>query len=148
MFYHICFAVPDIDAAMYQLTEAVGVRWSPVLEDSFAGWQCSLTFSISDGPSIELVSGPSGSPWEGGPRFHHLGVWADDVSRGSQRLAERGYPLSFDACPLGRRYAYHELPAVGALVELMDVSRQEHFLTSWPQHRPVLTSVEQAHAHR
>jgi hypothetical protein len=146
VFYHVSFAVPDIEAAMHQLTEVVGVRWSPVLEDTFAGWQCRLTFTVGDGPAIELVTGPAGSPWAGGPRFHHLAVWTEDVGQGSRRLAEQGYPVSFDACPLGRPYAYHEVPAVGALVELMDVSRQQHFLATWPQRNPVLTTLEQVDA--
>jgi hypothetical protein len=35
-FYHLCFVVRDIDAAAREMTQTLGVSWSPVRDGRFA----------------------------------------------------------------------------------------------------------------
>ncbi|AXB41226.1 VOC family protein [Amycolatopsis albispora] len=132
-FYHLCFAVQDLDRATTDLTRAVGVRWSPVREGTLGDWSYRIVFSVEGPPFFEVIQGDPGSPWDAtdGSRFDHLGYWASDVGTGKQRLAKRGAPLEFDACPYGRSFTYHRLDSIGARVELVDIAAQEGFLRTW-----------------
>ncbi|MEU0635364.1 VOC family protein [Streptomyces albidoflavus] len=140
MFYHVCFVVPDIDEAMEDLSRTVGAQWSGVLEDSLGDWDYRLAFSRGGPPYLELVQGPPGSPWDSslGARCHHLGFWTESVEQSSARLSWEGFEEEFSACPLGRPYVYHKVKSIGVDLELMDISRQSKFLSSWdPEGQPM-----------
>ncbi|GAA3053437.1 VOC family protein [Kitasatospora albolonga] len=140
MFYHVCFVVPDIEAAMADLTRTVGAQWSGILEDSLGPWEYRLAFTRGGAPYTELVQGPPGSPWDSslGARCHHLGLWTADVTKSAARLSEDGFVPEFDACPLGRPYSYHRLESLGVSLEMMDVSRQDRFLAAWDPGGPAM----------
>ncbi len=131
-FYHVCFAVPDLDLAMRDLTRAAAVSWFTPQDRMLGDWEYRIVFS-ADGPRIELIQGPPGSPWDttDGPRFDHLGWWAGSLSGTSRRLAAEGFPVDFDGCPLGRAFTYHRVPSIGARMEVVDVANQAGFLETW-----------------
>lgn len=132
-FYHLCFVVQDIERAASDLTRALGVTWSPVRDGRLGDWDYRIVFSTEGPPFFEVIQGPPGSPWDAtaGSRFDHLGYWSDDVNADRHRLAGRGAPVEFDACPYGRSFTYHRLDSVGLRVELVDVSVQSAFLDTW-----------------
>jgi hypothetical protein len=131
-FYHVCFAVPDLERAMRDFAEAVGTAWKPIREAVLGDWPYRIVFS--DGfPHIELIEGPPGSPWDatGGAHFHHLGWWSADLETTSRRWAEIGLSRDFDGCPYGRAFAYHTVDSIGARFEIVDASAQDMFLDTW-----------------
>lgn len=132
-FYHVCFAVPDIERAMGELTAATGADWGAPRTETMGEWEFRIVFSRGEAPFIELIEGPPGSPWDcgGEARFDHLGYWAADLGRESERLEAAGAPLDFSGCPYGRPFAYHRLDSVGARVEVVDAARRPAFASSW-----------------
>ncbi|GAA1076438.1 VOC family protein [Nocardiopsis composta] len=132
-FYHVCFAVPDIGAAMDELAAAVGVEWSPPRADRIGEWDFRIAFTRGDPPFIELIEGPEGSPWAcgGAGRFDHLGFWTSDLEAGTARLSRAGVAADFDGCPFGRRFAYHRAEAIGGRIELVDAARLADFRAAW-----------------
>ncbi|MGI8711434.1 MAG: VOC family protein [Acidimicrobiales bacterium] len=131
-FYHVCFAVPDLEAAMGDLDAVAGIEWSPPQADTLGGWSYRIVFSRTV-PHIELMEGPSGSPWDatGGAHFHHLGWWTHSLTGSTRQLAEAGLPSGFDGCPYGRSFAYHRMDSIGARIEIVDVAAQPAFLQTW-----------------
>lgn len=132
-FYHVCFAVPDLEAAMRDLASAAGVRWSEPVADSIGEWDYRIVFTAGGAPFIELIEAAPGGPWGDTrePRFHHLGWWTSDLAAGAERLASSGHPQEFSGCPYGRAFVYHRLDSIGAHVELVDADRQPGFLDTW-----------------
>jgi hypothetical protein len=132
-FYHVCFAVPDIEKAMGDLHRSVGAEWSPPVADRLSEWDYRIAFTQGGPPFVELIEGPAGSPWDAsqGARFDHLGYWTSSVQRGSQRLASDGFTVDFSGCPYGRPFAYHRLDSIGGRVELVDIAWQPSFLERW-----------------
>lgn len=132
-FYHVCFAVSDIEQAMRDFRRSAGVEWSDPLSDRLGEWDYRIVFTTGGPPFIELIEGPAGSPWDAsaGARFDHIGFWSSDVEAGSRRLEDEGMPADFSGCPYGRPFAYHHMDSIGARIELVDVSRQGGFLDKW-----------------
>lgn len=132
-FYHVCFAVPDIERAMRDFSRSAGVEWSDPMSDRLGEWDYRIAFTTGGPPFIELIEGADGSPWDAsaGARFDHIGFWSSDVERGSRRLEREGLPVDFSGCPHGRPFVYHRMDSVGARVELVDASRQAAFLGRW-----------------
>ncbi len=132
-FYHLCFVVQDIERAVGDLTRALGVTWSAVRDRQLGEWNYRIVFSVEGPPFFEVIQGPPGSPWDAtaGSRFDHLGYWSDDVGADKHRLAGRGAPVEFDACPYGRSFSYHRLDSLGLRVELVAASAQASFLDTW-----------------
>lgn len=131
-FYHVCFAVPDLDAAMHELTDLLGVRFGEPVRDRLGQWPYSLAFT-DRAPHIELVSSVVGSPWETNtPTFHHLGWWtsclADTIDSWT---AAPGTTMHFDGRKHGRRFAYVDAPHSGVRLEAVDSIQQGGFLERW-----------------
>jgi lactoylglutathione lyase len=104
--YHVGVRVPDLDAAMAELTAALGITWADVVEQDRPVWTPAegsytipLRFTYSrEGPQhIELLQGEPGSLWDGNdrPGVHHMGGWVDDVAAETERLVEAGWTLKW-----------------------------------------------------
>lgn len=129
--YHVCFAVPDLEAAMGELTAALGVRWGEPIRGRLETWDYSLVFS-REAPHIELISSVSGSPWDtDSPRFHHMGFWAHCLDSTLDKWQDAGGEMFYDSRPAGRRFGYIDLPASGVRVEAVDEAQRESFLSTW-----------------
>jgi len=131
-FYHVCFAVDDIEAAMADLTAVAGTEWGQIRSDTLGEWSYHIVLS-RDTPHIELIQGSPGSPWAGdvGSHFHHLGWWTHSLIDTADRLNEAGLPTTFDGCPIGRRFAYHRMDSIGGHVEIVDVAARKAFQQTW-----------------
>lgn len=140
---HLCFVVQDIDLAIREMTDTLGVAWSPVCDGRLGDWDYRIVFSVDGPPFLELIEGPPGSPWDAsaGARFDHLGFWADEIDADKRALADRGAPLDFDATALGRPFTYHRLNSVGARVELVDRNVQAGFVETWAPHISPMPSL-------
>ena len=149
--YHTGFVVPEIEAAMAELTAVFGVSWTAVEEREMPivtqdGPQVvTLRFAYSQGgtPRLELLEPVPGTPWEtpshsfGAGAAHHIGVWAPDFAETSDKLVAEGFPrvLTFDdGSGKAVRFAYHRLPS-GVIVELIDATRRAE-LEAWFEGSP------------
>ncbi|QIS22104.1 VOC family protein [Nocardia terpenica] len=132
-FYHVCFAVPDLQAAMDDLTRAVGCRWCDPWDGRLGDDSFTTTFTLAGPPHIELVSATSG-PWDssGGARFDHLGYWTSSITAASKRLSGNGFPEHFTGCPVGQPFIGHHIQSLGARIELFDIAAQPYFLDAVP----------------
>lgn len=129
--YHVCFAVPDLDAAMNELTEALGVSWGSPVDGRLEAWDYRLVFS-REAPHFELISSVAGSPWEAAsPRFHHIGFWSQCLDSTLDTWRDAGGTMFYDSRPEGRRFGYVDLPASGMRVEAVDDAQRENFLATW-----------------
>ena len=102
--YHQGVRVPDLDAAMDELGESLGVAWCIVQEREQPVWlpetgmtaiALRFTYSRGDGQHVELLEGAPGSIWDGReqPGIHHVGLWSDDVVRDTEAAIARGWTL-------------------------------------------------------
>lgn len=130
-FYHVCFAVPDLDEAMAELTAIAGVTFGEPISSQLGPWPYSLVFTHQS-PHIELISSVEGSPWEASaPAFHHLGWWTPCLPETIESWTEAGGNLHFDGREHGRRFAYVDAPKSGARLEAVDSTQQADFLERW-----------------
>ncbi|MEV3988728.1 VOC family protein [Streptomyces sp. NPDC049837] len=145
-FYHVYFAVPDLERAMVDFERSAGVGWGDPLSDRLGEWDFRIVFTTGGPPFIELIEGSPGSPWDAsaGARFDHIGFWSTDVRQGSRRLAGAGLPVEFSGCPHGRPFVYHRVDSIGARVELVDVARQAPFLGRWRPGGEPMPAIDEA----
>jgi hypothetical protein len=95
VFFQIGLRVTDLDVARAELSEALGLEWSEVDEREFDGWPIRVCFSRQGPPFLELIEGPTGSPWDpaDGLGLDHLGYWTPDLTRENERLGNAGLEL-------------------------------------------------------
>ena len=145
--FHVGIRVPDIDAAMDELGESLGLVWSELREsptqalwtptDGFQEIPLRYTYSASGPLHVELLQGPAGSFWDGDDRrgAHHLGVWADDVTGETNRLVDMGWTLvgahADPAAKAGYGVFTYVQPPSGLIVELVDATVRPFFEQWW-----------------
>ena len=102
--FHVGVLVPDLEAAMTELSEGLGISWAAVIEREQQIWTpehgasaTALRFTYScEGPQhIELLQGASGTFWDANtrPGLHHHGVWVDDIAAETERRVAQGWTL-------------------------------------------------------
>ncbi len=132
--YHVGIVVPDLEEAMTELHDSLGVTWPEPRSRrrSFrAGTRRFTTelrfvYSYQGPPHLEIIEGRPGTPWDpdtAGP-IHHVGVWVDDLARAAHRLVAAGAPIevTYDTDDL-ESFTYH-VTASGLRVELVDATRR------------------------
>ncbi|MER5890461.1 VOC family protein [Streptomyces sp. NPDC001941] len=144
-FYHVGFTVPDLEAAMRDLTATVHVTWGDPQRSQVAGVDYRIVLTDGGSPFIELIEAPSGGPWgdTSQPRFHHLGYWTSDLLTAQARLNEGGFTEVFSGLPHKRQYTYHRMASLGTHIEMVDASIQEPFLQAWHPGGPSLPVIEE-----
>lgn len=109
--HHIGIVVADLDKAMSELTELLGLQWLPVvrsghqslgphgavIEDPAAA--PLLTMSRQGPPYLELLELVPGTIWSH-PGPHHLGYWSADAHNDSARMTAQGFPVQAAAVTL------------------------------------------------
>lgn len=130
-FSHVCFAVPDLEAAMAELEEMLGVTFGDPVRSTLGEWPYSLVFT-REFPHIELIRSMAGSPWAvDAPTFHHLGLWTSCLPDTLAAWTQQGGSMVFDGREHGRRFAYVDAPRSGARVEAVDIAQRPDFLAQW-----------------
>ncbi|MCZ7526714.1 MAG: VOC family protein [Acidimicrobiia bacterium] len=115
LLYHVGVRVRDVDAAMAELGERLGLTWCPAIEARQQVWapgrgpevaELRFTYSTSGPLHVELLQGPPGSVWDPGDRtgIHHTGAWVDDVAGETGRLVAAGWVLEAAELPPEQGY--------------------------------------------
>jgi hypothetical protein len=129
--FHVGIVVPDLDAALAELTELGGYEWCGQMAIPTAVWlptgdtTVEMRFAYSRTiPRLEVISALPGTVWEPADSgLHHLGYWSDDVSVDGARLTEQGFETeAIGQRPDGTPYWSYHRPAAGPRIEL--VSRE------------------------
>lgn len=143
--YHTGIRVPDLDAAMDEMGEALGVTWAaPRQTDAQDVWTpdqgqhaLPLRYVYScEGPQhIELLQGPEGSIWDGSrdPGVHHVGIWVDDVAAETDRCVDAGWTVAAAQKSPDDGYGLftYVVPPCGPIVELVDAIVLPAFEAWW-----------------
>lgn len=102
--FHVGHLVPDLEAAMDQLGESLGLTWTQVVsredqriwtpEHGQRRVPLRFVYSIEGPQRLELIEGVEGTPWWHGDleNRHHAGAWAD-VPELTADLVSRGWSL-------------------------------------------------------
>jgi hypothetical protein len=135
--YHVAFAVPDLEAAMAQTGDSLGLTWASVREAGMAlrgpdGREAvnGLRAVYSrQGPTYwELVWGPPGSRFAvgAGPRFDHAGIFVEHVGQEVERLERTGWTTTHRAVTADSRTGVAYLSnALGIHLELLPLASKE-----------------------
>ena len=102
--FHVGVLVPNLEMAMTELGDGLGLTWSAMVEREQPIWSpkhgastlpLRFTYSSQGPQHVELLQGPPGSIWDGvaHPGVHHMGVWVDDVGAEVERLTSLGWTL-------------------------------------------------------
>jgi hypothetical protein len=100
--YHMGLVVPDIDAAMAQMSAQLGLTWAPVrpfpVRVSEGGrppvsLDVLATYSQQGPPYFELIHAIGDGLWSpaNAGQLHHLGIFVDDVAAEVARLEALGF---------------------------------------------------------
>jgi catechol 2,3-dioxygenase-like lactoylglutathione lyase family enzyme len=138
--YHQGVRVPDLDAAMKELGETLGVTWCEPQQRDQGVWlpgvgltALPLRFTYSaEGPQhIELLQGPADSIWDGteAPGLHHVGLWSDDVAGETDAFLAAGWTLRIAQRDPADGYGVftYVQPPSGLLVELVSTAVKPMF---------------------
>lgn len=144
--YHIGVIVPQLETAMAELTDILGLAWGPVVETGpsqmiqpGSGTKTAHSFRIAfsqDQPHFELIEELPGTLWVCNPysNLHHVGFWGAGLVPESSRIVGAGCPVEImglgpdDGVPL--RMAYHR-NALGVRIEVVDVKAQRAISALW-----------------
>jgi catechol 2,3-dioxygenase-like lactoylglutathione lyase family enzyme len=145
--FHVGIRVPDLDVAMVELGDNLGLTWSETRENPAQSlWTPSTglreihlryTYSAEGPQHVELLEGAAGSFWDGNDRggAHHVGVWVDDVDAESDRLVAAGWTLvgaqNDPAGGAGYGLFTYLQPPSGLIVELVSTGAQAFFEQWW-----------------
>ncbi|MEM9034974.1 MAG: VOC family protein [Actinomycetota bacterium] len=143
--FHTGIRVPDLDAAMDELGESLGITWAaavsnpaqPVWTPEGGSTTLPLRFVYSaEGPQhIELLEGPAGTIWDGRehPGVHHQGVWVDDVGAETERLVSMGWEVAAAGLPPEDGYGSfsYVVPPNGTIIELVTAAALPRFEQWW-----------------
>ncbi len=143
--FHTGMRVADVDAAMAQMGDTLGVSWASVQRNPAQQvWTpqrglhaVELVFTYScDGPQhLELLQGESGTIWDGAedPGVHHVGVWVDDVRTETERCLRAGWQVAAAAAPPDDGYGAftYVVPPSGPVIELVWSAIESRFASWW-----------------
>jgi hypothetical protein len=114
--------VPDLEAAMEELTAAAGIQWREPIDRDLGELRWRLVYSIGEVPLIELVEGQPGTAWHSpdGPKLHHIGGFTDDLDQSIEQFEGAGGSIVVDGRALTGRWAYFGLPTSGLVFEVIE----------------------------
>jgi hypothetical protein len=122
LYFHVCYVVPDLEAAMEELTRTVGVTWKEPRDRESGDMRWRLVYSDGGPPLIELVEGAPGTPWHtpDGPYLQHIGRFTYDLDEEIRAFEAVGGQIEVDGRDISGRWAYFRVPQTGALIELIE----------------------------
>lgn len=143
--FHSGIVVDDLERAMAELGEEVGVRWTPIIDNvrpivtdgRTVDLRFRMVYSI-DGPHrYELVQAIPGTLWQAVPeqpaRLHHVGYWSDDIEADGAALERAGAPtVAIAQTPDGGApvFRYHR-SRLGFYIELVSSSVRSGMERVW-----------------
>lgn len=123
-FFHVGYAVPDLEAAMAELTATLGLRWQVPLSRAVGGLRWRVTFSLEGPTYVEMIEGGPGTPWEVGsaPLLHHVGRFTTDLGAELAKVVAAGGEVETDGRRFSGQWAYVRMPRSGARLELIEAA--------------------------
>lgn len=131
--HHIGLVVPDLEAAMSELSQLLGLSWTPPQQRPDGERTLRVAFSTTE-PRIELIQGNPEGIWatQAGPRLDHMAFWIDDADATDADAAALGLQREAGGtASWGGRWAYVRGRATGARIELCDARGREPFGRTW-----------------
>ena len=119
-YFHAGLLVADLEAAMQELTHALGVTWNEPHESRYGSSRLRATYSREGPPFIELIEGDG--PWtprRASSEIDHLGYWSEDLERDKLHLQRAGLPIEIDGSEHGVDFTYHRAAKAGVRIELI-----------------------------
>lgn len=135
---HVGIIVEDLDAAMAELSIALGLGWCPVQERPNDHTTLRLTFS-TESPHIELIEGSPGTSRDtsDGPRIDHLAYWTEDFEGDRERMVAVGLRVDAEGIsPFGGAWCYLSSRVTGVRIELCDVAAFSAWHRQWGLDEP------------
>lgn len=135
---HVGIIVEDLDAAMAELSTALGVQWRPVQERPNDHTTLRLTFSTVS-PYIELIEGSPGTSRDTskGPRVDHLAYWTTDFEGDRDRMIAAGLRVDTEGIsPFGGAWCYLSSRVTGVRIELCDAAAFSAWHRQWGLEEP------------
>ena len=142
--FHTGVRVPDLDKAMAELGDRLGLTWSTPCEWQQSVWRpdegvhtypLRFTYSTEGPVHLEILEGAPGSPWHAAdaPGAHHLGVWVDDVVASVDELVADGWRVVASAAtPEDGFGAFaYVAPPSGLIVEVVASRAKPRFEAWW-----------------
>lgn len=125
-YFHVCSIVPDLEEAMAELTEAMGLHWHATRDRAAGDMRWRVVYSAEGPPFMELVEGQPGTPWHtpDGPRLHHIGRFTQDLDTGIDVIERAGGHVETDGREISGRWVYMRTPRSGVLIELIEADEQ------------------------
>jgi hypothetical protein len=122
LYFHVGCVVPDLHAAMDELSAHLGVVWREPRDRESGDMRWRLVYSKGEAPFIELVEGQPGTPWYApdGPHFHHVGRFTYDLDESIREFEALGGRIEVDGREISGRWLYYRLPVTNVLIELIE----------------------------
>jgi hypothetical protein len=132
--YHTGIIVNNLDKAMPQMGNALGLRWAPpkastaplLCPDGVVEREVRFTYSLQGPHFVELLEQINPAPYlnlTGGRYVHHLGYFTDDLPAAAAELERQGYRRELSGVPENgaiTRASFHYNPeAPGMWIELV-----------------------------
>lgn len=151
--FHVGFVVPNLEEAIADMGEVLGVPFTPPTVLAFPELQTPegprsfpLRYAYSTRPlHVEFMEAVPGTLWDfnDGHRGIHLGVWTDDVAEEADRLATRGMPALWWGEYEGRKMFSFHLTKYGFYIELIDTYAKSFYPAWFAESDPEYYAVDQ-----
>ena len=145
VFFHTSYVVADLKASQHELTETLGLEFTPVQELSMdvSDWRGPFGFpncfvmSYDPNHPVELIPARRGTVFESEKSFafHHIGYWVDDLQGEIDKLVAAGLELEMwgnGEGPGPSQFAFLRYRS-GLRIELVDTALRagfEHILAA------------------
>jgi catechol 2,3-dioxygenase-like lactoylglutathione lyase family enzyme len=131
-YFHVGLVVRDLDAAIAELGEALGLTFNPPHESVYGPDTIRVAYARQGPPYVELVQGGPGSQWDtsNGPHLDHVGYFSHDLDADVAALEAAGLPIAIDGRRHGGFFTYHRAVQAGMRVELIGAPWRERVLRS------------------
>jgi Glyoxalase/Bleomycin resistance protein/Dioxygenase superfamily len=135
--FHVGVVVPDLDAGCARLTELLGARWGPVLENEIEIQDSEGNDRVvpnricysTEPPYLELIQEVPNTPWvcNEHSNLHHVGFFSTALAADSDGLRAADCPLEIrdgrgSAPPA--QFTYHR-DSLGIRIELVNADLRE-----------------------
>lgn len=131
--HHIGIVVADLDRAMREMTDLLGIRWTDPQERPDGDRVLRVAFSRTE-PRIELIQGNAGGVWDnsGGPRLDHMAFFTGSFETLNARADGMGLQREAGGtAKWGGRWSYVRTSDTGSRIEICDERGRAYFERQW-----------------
>jgi len=118
-YHHVGISVPEIGAAIAELSDALGLTFQPVKTARFGSVEFPLTYSVEGPPFIELMEQADGAPFPA-LGLDHVGVQVSGAPQTHEQLERAGFVLEVDGALWDLPFRYYRGGRSHLRVEVID----------------------------